>query len=67
MEILLGIAGVLEAVTKMYVAIASTQTPAQQAELWNRYLSETKWMHDLLAKFSDDISKAIAAGIAKGN
>ena len=62
--ILLAIAEILNATTKLTIAITSTQTPAQQAEGWKRYYDQTEWMYKLLAKFSDKIEKLIEAGMA---
>lgn len=49
----------LEASTKLITAIMEGQTPAVRAELWERHLEETKWIHLLLARASD----AIIAGL----
>lgn len=64
MPILLLIIQLFDSSTRLTLAVIASQTPAQQAEFWQRYLDSTKWMSDLLAQFSGDMSKLIAHGIA---
>ncbi len=58
---LLALVELLNASTKLAATIVASQTPAQQAEFWDRYLAQTKWISDLLSKFSTDIEKLIAS------
>lgn len=60
--LLLSLVELFKAVTQLHLQISSTMTPAQQQEANQRYLDSTKWMSDLLKKFSTDIEKLIALG-----
>lgn len=64
-SVLLAIAEIFKAASAAQISIAATQTPAQQAEFWKRWLDSTEWMSKLLAKFSDQIEKLIEADTPK--
>lgn len=44
------ILGILDSQAKLLTALIGSQTPAQQAIMWNRYIEVTEPLHKLLAK-----------------
>ncbi len=55
------ILGVLDSEGKLMVALLASQTPAQQAVLWDRYIAVTAPLHRLLLKIEGQPAPAITA------
>lgn len=57
--ILLALVEFMKAFTQAATVITATQTPAQQAIFWQRWLDSTEWISKLFAKFSDQMEQLI--------
>lgn len=58
------ILGILDSQAKLAVALISSQTPGEQAIMWQRYIDLTTPLHNLLCKLEHITPGETAAAIA---
>lgn len=59
LAILTALIALLESITKLIQTVVESQPPEVRAELWRRYIDQTKWISDLLSKLSLGIDHLI--------